>query len=711
MPRLATRRRAVARPRVEVLEDRSLLAAAELPGTIAADGPPPSALLARFAAGLDGDAARSALASALGAAAIREFADGPAWIDVSAAADSEAILDGLRATPGVVYAEPDAPIEPAVVIPNDTSFARLWGLNSASDVDLDLPEAWSVTTGSAATIVAVIDTGLDLTHPEFAGRVWVNPGEFPGNGIDDDRNGYVDDVHGWNFDANTANVQDDNGHGTHVSGTIGAAGNNRLGVVGINWNARILPLKALDARGGGSTGAAVAAIYYAADRGARVINASWGGASHSQALADAILYANARGAVFVTAAGNESANNDLVLSYPASYRFPNVISVASIDAGGGLSSFSNYGAGTVDLAAPGGAILSTVLGGYSTYSGTSMAAPHVAGVASLVAGLHPEYTAAQVVGALVAAAQPLATLAGRTTGGGLLVNAARAVGYVEATTTVPPPGGGTGTTTPTPGGGFIPLPTGGALPGPVNGPNTGLPTTTPVAAPTTAPAAPAIGWTAAQVESALIGSPEYFSAHGGTAEGFVAGLYRDLLGREPDPAGAAVWIALTRAGMPRGEIARLVLNTDEARRTRVARWYQSELRRSGSLEQLKADAGVGLWAGLIGQGAAEVLVHAAILGSAEYLAIHGGTAEGFAAGLYRDLLGREPDPAGVAGWVARTRAGTSYAELARLMLATDEARRTRVARWYQSDLLRADALDRLKADPGVAVWATLLASA
>ena len=163
----------------------------------------------------------------------------------------------------------------AAFVPNDPLFGLLWGLDDARNVDIDAPEAWSVTTGSPATIVAVLDTGIDLGHPELAGRVWTNPGEVAANGVDDDGNGYVDDLHGWNFVSGTNDVQDDNGHGSHVSGTIAAAGNDGAGVVGVAWNATILPLKILAADGGGEVDAAIAAIGYAVREGARVINASW----------------------------------------------------------------------------------------------------------------------------------------------------------------------------------------------------------------------------------------------------------------------------------------------------------------------------------------------------------------------------------------------------------------------------------------------------
>ena len=239
----------------------------------------------------------------------------------------------------------------AALVPNDGMFGQLWGLDNARDVDIDAPEAWSVTTGSPSTIVAVLDTGIDLDHPELAGRIWTNPGEVAANGVDDDGNGYVDDIHGWNFAYGTNDVQDDNGHGSHVSGTIAASGNDGLGVVGVAWNATILPLKILAADGGGEVDAAIAAIGYAVQGGARVINASWTLDSFSKPLIDAIRAAGAQGVVFVNAAGNEGTNNDRTRANRD--RPSNQITVAAIDPTGKLAAFSNYGRKSVDLVAPG----------------------------------------------------------------------------------------------------------------------------------------------------------------------------------------------------------------------------------------------------------------------------------------------------------------------------------------------------------------------
>ncbi len=295
----------------------------------------------------------------------------------------------LLANPKVEYAEPNFILH-ALEIPNDPAFSNLWGLNNTgqtggkSDADIDAPEAWDKNKGSKNIIVAIIDTGIDYEHPDLKDNIWINNGEIPGNGVDDDNNGFVDDVHGWDFRNNDSDPMDDNRHGTHCAGTIGAVGNNSEGVVGVNWQVQLMALKFLDASGSGSTSDALEAIIYAVDNGAKILSNSWGGGGFSQSLKDAIEYADQHNALFVAAAGNSSSDNDQSPSYPASYDVENVISVAASNDRDYLASFSNYGARTVDLAAPGESILSTVPGnGYQYLSGTSMATPHVSGAAAL----------------------------------------------------------------------------------------------------------------------------------------------------------------------------------------------------------------------------------------------------------------------------------------------------------------------------------------
>jgi subtilisin family serine protease len=333
----------------------------------------------------------------------------------------------LRRMTGVRFLERDRGIaRPAAVYPTEFGVATPWGLNNPSNTDIDAPEAWAFTTGRASTIVAVIDSGIDTSHPDLSGRIWTNPNEFA-NGRDDDGNGYVDDLNGWNFITNTNNVADDDGHGTQVSGIIAAAANGGGPAVGVDWNARIMPLKFIDSFGNGSIANAVKAIHYAVNQGARVINASWGTPDGSPALASAIRYANSRGVVFVTAAGNDALNGDVDPSYPASYRLPNLIAVAATNSAGRLAQFSSFGKRSVLVAAPGVRIRTTSPGGmYASISGTSMAAPFVSGVASLLVGQYPEWSASEVVRRITATTRPSRSLQGKVFSGGIL-NAGQAL--------------------------------------------------------------------------------------------------------------------------------------------------------------------------------------------------------------------------------------------------------------------------------------------
>ncbi|MEW6682909.1 MAG: S8 family serine peptidase [Nitrospirota bacterium] len=364
----------------------------------------------------------------------------------------DALLRSFAQNPNVEYVEPNY-IVTASAVPNDPRFSDLWGLHNIGqtggmvDADIDAPEAWDLQTGSSGLVVGVIDSGIDYNHPDLTANVWTNPGEVAGNGIDDDHNGYVDDIRGWDFVNNDNNPLDDYGHGTHVSGTIGAVGNNGVGVVGVAWQLKILPVKFLDATGTGTSFDAASAIVYAADMGAKVLNASWGCSNcFPQVVENAIAYADQQGVVFVASAGNEATNNDVIPSHPCGSSQPNVLCVAATTAQDGLASFSNYGAATVDLGAPGVSILSTVPNGgcafcapsrYLYASGTSMAAPHVAGAAALVFSESPTLSVAEVKQAILDTVDPVPALAGVTMTGGRL-NAAAAlaqVGPVDLTMT------------------------------------------------------------------------------------------------------------------------------------------------------------------------------------------------------------------------------------------------------------------------------------
>lgn len=308
----------------------------------------------------------------------------------------------------IKYIEPNYVVHSTAVTPNDNLYSLQWGLNNnggsggVADIDIDAPSGWAITTGSSTVVVGVLDTGIDLDHEDLVGNIWTNSGEVAGDGIDNDNNGYVNDIHGWNAIGNNGNPEDGNGHGTHVSGIIGAKSNNAIGVAGVAWNVKLMALQMLAADGSGSTAAAVAAIDYALvmkDRGVniRALNASFGGGGASQALYEAIGRANTKGIVFVAAAGNETNNNDASPVYPSNFSQPNLISVASIDRNGALSSFSNYGATTVDIAAPGGVIASTYPDDNYVYlSGTSMATPFVTGVVALIAARNSNLTPAQI---------------------------------------------------------------------------------------------------------------------------------------------------------------------------------------------------------------------------------------------------------------------------------------------------------------------------
>ncbi|MFQ5676286.1 MAG: S8 family peptidase [bacterium] len=354
----------------------------------------PGEVIIKFKSGV-GQEVIARIFSSVGISTIRQFNRlGIYQCSIGGSKDVLKAIEECNADSNVEYAEPNY-IYKASVTPNDPLFSDLFGMTIT-----DAPQAWDIQTGSKSVIVGVVDTGVDYTHEDLSANMWTNPGESganASNGVDDDGNGFVDDLRGWDFANNDNDPRDDNDHGSHVSGTIGAVGNNSKGVVGVNWNVSIMPLKFLGANGSGSLDGAIGAILYGVNNGAKILSNSWGGGGRSQALEDAIQFANDNGVLFIAAAGNDSRNNDNFPSYPANYDVPNVISVAATTSRDLIASFSNFGINTVHLAAPGQDILSTTRGNnYLRFSGTSMATPHVSGAAALVWAQYPGLTSAQV---------------------------------------------------------------------------------------------------------------------------------------------------------------------------------------------------------------------------------------------------------------------------------------------------------------------------
>lgn len=351
-------------------------------------------------------------------------------------------IELIKDLKGVEYAEPNW-IYNHFAVSNDTYYSNssLWGMygsttSPSNQFGSQAATAWANNKlGSATVYIGIIDEGYMYAHDDLAANAGKNPGEIDANGIDDDGNGLVDDVYGWDFAGNNNSVFDgvDDDHGTHVAGTIGAVGGNGKGVAGVVWNVKMINAKFLSGTGG-TLANAIKAIDYFTDlktrHGLNIVatNNSWGGGGFSQGLQDAIERANTAGILFIAAAGNSGTNNDTTPSYPASYPNENVIAVASITSTGALSSFSQFGATSVDLGAPDSGIWSTVparskgkfISSYASYNGTSMATPHVSGAAALYASLNPGATAAQIKAALLNSATPTSSLSGKCATGGRL---------------------------------------------------------------------------------------------------------------------------------------------------------------------------------------------------------------------------------------------------------------------------------------------------
>jgi thermitase len=388
-----------------------------------------------------------------------ESVSGLAAIDDLDNADAQTVAAQYASMSDVLYAEPNFKIElddpiqkdearPRDLVaretdsnqPNDPMFADQWALNNLGQdggterADLDALKAWETTKGSDYVVVAVLDSGVDYTHTDLAANMWHRPASLPA--YTDDELGTFNDLNGFNGTDKIADPMDDNGHGTHCAGIIGAEGDNGEGIVGINWHVKIMPLKFLSRGGFGTTEDAIEAINYAIDRkkhgvNVRIISASWGSNSYSKALEDTIRAASDAGILFVAAAGNDGSNNDSRPHYPSNYDVPNVISVAALDRTDHLAGFSNFGTKTVHIAAPGKDILSTWLnGGYREASGTSMATPYVSGVAALILANEPGLTMAELRRRILSTADKLDTLSGKVATGGRICAANAIAGRV-----------------------------------------------------------------------------------------------------------------------------------------------------------------------------------------------------------------------------------------------------------------------------------------
>lgn len=407
-------------------------------------------LLVKPATGAD----LSAWHAALGVVVLREFPaiGGLQVVQLPAGADAADFLAAYRQSGLVAYAEPDFLVR-ALKEPNDFRYwdGTLWGLRNTGiyggtpGADIKAAQGWDVQSAAADIIVAITDTGARLSHEDLAGNLWTNPGESGKNalgldqgmnGLDDDNNGFRDDVHGINAILGTGLPLDDHGHGTHVSGTVGGLGNNSVGVVGVAWRVQLMECKFIDSTGHGALSDAITCLDYARRQGARIVNASWGDYSfNSTALYDALDSLRAAGILCVAACGNDNNDNDTRPLYPASYNLDNILAVAATDRTDAKAWFSNHGAHTVHLGAPGAAVYSAWNGSDSDYrsnDGTSMAAPHVAGACALVWARYPTENYRQIKNRVLANTDPLPALAGRTVTGGRL-------NLFKALTVSPPP--------------------------------------------------------------------------------------------------------------------------------------------------------------------------------------------------------------------------------------------------------------------------------
>ena len=382
-----------------------------------APAPAPDEVILKFKPGTDPET-RVGLLAGLGARQTIPLGRSGALLVRLAAPTAATAVDRHAGNPILAYIEPNF-VYAAALVPNESWFSQQWSLLNTGQTggtpgaDIHATSAWDLATGLPSVVVGVIDSGIDLAHPDLAANLYVNPDEIPGNGVDDDANGFIDDVHGWDFVNDDNDPQDDNGHGTLMAGIAGAVANNGVGIAGVCWRVSLLPIKFLDDGGFGTTADAIRALDYAVTMGVPITNNAWGGGAFSQALLDAILAAEQAGTVFVASAGAESLDLDVHPVYPASYDTPGVVAVAASDHDDLLAASSNYGVATVDLAAPGVGILTTQLGAtYTTMSGTSAATAHVCGALALVLTRFPQASGLRAAMHLLDHAEKVPSLTG-----------------------------------------------------------------------------------------------------------------------------------------------------------------------------------------------------------------------------------------------------------------------------------------------------------
>ena len=390
-----------------------------------------------------------------GAQVLREFRrlDGIQEIRLPPGMDVPGMIRRYQESGLVEFAEPDIRLTLAAT-PNDPAYTNglLWHLNNTGqangkpDADIDAPEGWDIANSASNVVVALVDSGVRYTHEDLAANMWINPGEIPGNGVDDDANGFIDDIHGINAAANNGDPIDLIGHGTQVAGFVGSVGDNGVGTAGVAWRVRIMACRFYSDGGTGFLTDAAQCIDYALAKGAQIINASFVTTSFSAVLNNALNNCRNAGVIFVAAAGNDSVNTDVTPYYPAGFNFDNIVAVGATTRTDGLASFSNFGAASVDLAAPGENVYSTFNSADNAYMenlGTSFAAPIVAGAFALLRARNPSASYQQIIQQVLGTVDPLPALAGKCVSGGRL-NLARALGTsIAANFSASPPAGTT----------------------------------------------------------------------------------------------------------------------------------------------------------------------------------------------------------------------------------------------------------------------------